>query len=237
MTSQPPPDLISLDQLSHLFNRYAAIGLNVKGNTQLESLACKHQSFSMSCSCSCQGKIVSTTFASWRDYGRVVGAPWSCLQNQNPGRIQTQPGNYPNDFRRSKNWGWGCLSGWGNWGYKATNTSCAVCAFWFGECFAVSLTSNDRILDPDPDFYCQEADVLQIFEGCLDAALLLARPMRRQVSKARTVKILDLENSKSINTGKCRNLIGSHSGSAEKHVDLYWYRCRCRSCMILYIDI
>ena len=123
MTSQPPPDLISLDQLSHLFNRHAAIGLNVKGNTQLESLACKHQSFSMSCSCSCQGKIVSTTFASWRDYGRVVGAPWSCLQNQNPGRIQTQPGNYPNDFRRSKNWGWGCLSGWGNWGYKATNTS------------------------------------------------------------------------------------------------------------------
>ena len=133
MTSQPPPDLISLDQLSHLFNRHAAIGLNVKGNTQLESLACKHQSFSMSCSCSCQGKIVSTTFASWRDYGRVVGAPWSCLQNQNPGRIQTQPGNYPNDFRRSKNWGWGCLSGWGNWGYKATNTSevhqlCAQCA-------------------------------------------------------------------------------------------------------------
>lgn len=55
--------------------------------------------------------------------------------------------------------------------------------------------------------------------------------------QARTVKILDLGNSKSINTGKCRNLIGNHSGSAEKHVDLYWYRCRCRYCMILYIDI
>ena len=49
---------------------------------------------------------------------------------------------------------------------------------------------------------CQEADVLQIFEGCLDAALLLARPMRRQVKSelSKSWIWMDLGNSKSINT-------------------------------------